>query len=273
SALLQSPADMAVGGDGNIYIADTGSNRIRMVDVAGKFGTPGNIYTVAVGFNRPNGVALDNDDNIYVADTLNNRIQKIDAATGAVSTVAGNGCLGQSCSLGDGGTATSASLIQPSGVTVDGFGNLYITDNSHNRIRKVDAVSGIITTVAGNGVAGFSGDGGPATSANLNIPSRVALHFGKLYIPDSLNKRVRRVEIDSGCNFMLSPTRKDAASGASAGNAIAVYASDAGCNWTASANASWLHITSGASGSGNGTVTYSVDADTGPARSGTLTVA
>src|SRR5262249_42140119 len=98
SALLQSPADMAVGGDGNIYIADTGSNRIRMVDVAGKFGTPGNIYTVAVGFNRPNGVALDNDDNIYVADTLNNRIQKIDAATGAVSTVAGNGCLGQNCS-------------------------------------------------------------------------------------------------------------------------------------------------------------------------------
>src|SRR5439155_1235711 len=139
----------------------------------------------------PAGVALDASGNLYIADYSNYRIRKVAAATGIITTVAGNGSLGFA---GDGGAATSASLTTPAGVALDASGNLYIADYDNYRIRKVDAATGIITTVAGNGSIGFAGDGAAATSASLYNPDAVALDAsGNLYIADHDNHRIRRV--------------------------------------------------------------------------------
>ncbi len=116
-------------------------------------------------------MALDSAHNLYIADLFNQRIRKVDAVDD-ITTVAGTGSSGFCC---DEGPATSAQLRNPSDVALDSFGNLYIADQSNQRIRKVDALTGIITTVAGNGSFGFSGDGGPATSAQLRTPFRVTL--------------------------------------------------------------------------------------------------
>jgi hypothetical protein len=120
----------------------------------------------------------------------------VEAATGIITTVAGTGA---SYYGGDGGPATSAALNRPTGVALDEAGNLFIADQNNQRIRRVDAVTGIITTVAGNGSRGFSGDGGPATSAILNDPHAVALDAdGNLFIADSSNHRIRRVDATTG---------------------------------------------------------------------------
>ena len=190
---------MAVDASGNLYIADTGNNRIRKVSATGIITTvAGNGSAGYSGdggpatsaqLDGPEGVAVDGSGNLYIADTCNNRIRKV-SATGIITTVAGNGSAGYS---GDGGPATSAQLSLPAGVAVDGSGNLYIADSGNNRIRKVSA-TGIITTVAGNGSPGYSGDGGPATSAQLNQPAGVAVDAsGNLYIADSSNNRIRKV--------------------------------------------------------------------------------
>jgi uncharacterized protein (TIGR03437 family) len=137
--------------------------------------------------NQPWGVAVDAAGNVYIADTVNNRIRKV--ANGVISTVAGNGTLGYS---GDDGPATSAQLSWPAGVAVDSAGNLYVADQNNNRIRKVS--NGVITTVAGNGMPGYSGDNGPATSAKLYGPKGVAVDSaGNLYIADTSNQRIRKV--------------------------------------------------------------------------------
>ena len=122
---------------------------------------------------------MDSAGNLYIADTDNNRIRKV--SNGVITTVAGNGTQGFS---GDNGPATSAQLNGPDGVAVDSAGNLYIADTDNNRIRKVS--NGVITTVAGNGTSGFSGDNGPATSAQLDDPYGVAVDSaGNLYIADT----------------------------------------------------------------------------------------
>ena len=134
------------------------------------------------------GVAVDQAGNYYIADPSNNLVLKVNAGT--LSVVAGNGNAGFS---GDNGAATSASLRNPNSVAVDRSGNLYISDYNNNRIRKVNA-GGIITTVAGNGTAGFSGDNAAATGAELNHPEGVAVDTsGNLFIADSFNNRVREV--------------------------------------------------------------------------------
>ena len=207
SARLNFPRGVAVDGDGNLYIVDTSNHRIRKVDASS-----GNISTVAgsgtSGFsgdggaassaqlNFPRGVAVDGDGNLYVVDTSNHRIRKVDASTGNISTVAGSAMSGFS---GDGGAASSAQLNFPRGVAVDGDGNLYVVDTSNHRIRKVDASSGNISTVAGSGTSGFSGDGGAATSAALNGPKRVAVDSaGNIYIADTANARIRKVNASDG---------------------------------------------------------------------------
>ena len=145
---------------------------------------------VEARLNNPVGVAVDGDGNVYIADTHNYRIRRVDPA-GTITTFAGTGERGFS---GDGGLAVEARLNYPVGVAVDGDGNVYIADAYNYRIRWVDP-AGIITTFAGNGERGFSGDGGPAVEAQLNDPWDIAVDGnGNFYIADSYNHRVRRVD-------------------------------------------------------------------------------
>src|SRR6185369_9903081 len=143
----------------------------------------------------PFGIAVDATGNIFIADFLNSRIRRVDRS-GIITTVAGSGNIGFS---GDGGPATRANLTGPTDVAVDAAGNIFIADAGNHRIRRVDIRTGIITTVAGSGIAGFSGDGGRATSANLNIPFGVSIDgAGNLFIADTGNSRVRRVDARTG---------------------------------------------------------------------------
>ena len=205
---LYFPYGVAVDGSGNIYIASVGNNCIRKVDTAGIITTvagngeqgysgDGGLATAAKLF-FPYGVTVDGSGNLYIVDTGNNRIRKVTASTGIITTVAGSGARGFG---GDGGsaTATAAKLNWPRGVAVDGSGNIYIADAGNHRVRKVDATTRNISTVAGDGTSGFGGDGGPATDAavKLNNPWDVALDGdGNLYIADAGNYRIRQVDAD-----------------------------------------------------------------------------
>ena len=206
-ASLYSPAGVALDASGNLYIAEHDNQRVRRVaaatgiisTVAGNgsdtFAGDGGAATSA-GVGGPVGVALDASGNLYIANQYDQRIRKVAAATGIITTVAGNGVYGFA---GDGGAATSARLASPAGIALDASGNLYIADYSNHRIRKVAAATGIITTVAGNGILGFAGDGGAATGAKLNYPVGVALDAsGNLYIADRDNCRVRMVAAATG---------------------------------------------------------------------------
>jgi uncharacterized protein (TIGR03437 family) len=194
SAQFYGPAGLAVDSLGNLYIADYGNNRIRKVSngviatVAGGGASLGdNGPATSAQLALPYGIAVDSGGNLYVADWGNNRIRKV--SNGVITTVAGNGTRGFS---GDNGLATAAQLANPQGIAVDSAGNLYIADFGNASIRKVS--NGIITTVAGNGTPGFSGDNGPATSAQLYLPYGVAVDSaGNLYIGDSGNNRIRKV--------------------------------------------------------------------------------
>jgi len=183
SAYLASPRGVALDVSGNLYIADYEGERIRQVAAAtdiietvagnGTYADTGDGgAATSAGLFQPSGVAADSAGNLYFSEYYGNRVRKVAAATGIITTVAGNG---KPSFSGDGGLATSASLSLPFDVTVDGAGNLYIADFGNNRIRKVAASTGIITTFAGNGAVGFSGDGGAAASASLNEPYSVAV--------------------------------------------------------------------------------------------------
>jgi len=202
NAKLDNPKSVAVDDSGNVYIADAVNNRIREVEFSS-----GKIYTVAGngtgGFNGdgnasttelngPASLAIDKKHNIYIADESNNRIRKLDISSNNLITVAGD--TGSGVSIGDGGQATAAHLYYPTGIALDTAGNLYIADNYNNRIRKVNITTGIINTVAGNGKAGFSGDGGMATNAELYYPVSIAVDDSEnIYISDENNNRIRKV--------------------------------------------------------------------------------
>ncbi len=178
-----------------VIVTDPAAGNISTVAGSGRVGFGGDSHAAdAALLWGPFGVAADGAGNLYIADWGNHRIRKIDAASGNISTVAGSGAAGPGNGGfdGDGGPADAALLDGPFGVAVDGSGNLFIADTDNHRIRKVDAATGDISTVAGSGAAGFSGDGGPATAARLNGPFGVAVDgAGNLYIADADNHRIR----------------------------------------------------------------------------------
>jgi sugar lactone lactonase YvrE len=214
-SLLYLPSSVAFDSLGNMYISDQGNGRIRRIIASsgiietyagigarGFFGDGGpasgaqfDLTGSLTGTDAsPAGkIAIGPDkDEIYVADSGNNRIRHIELATGIIETVAGNGTAGYA---GDGGPATSAELNFPTDVAVGPDHSFYIADSHNHVVRKVD-LFGRISTVAGTGVAGFSGDGGAATSAKLNLPDGVFVDESSvLYIADTYNHVVRRVQL------------------------------------------------------------------------------
>jgi hypothetical protein len=199
SAELYYPAAVVLDGTGGFYIADRYNHRIRKVAANGIIttvaGTGNSGYSgdngpaSAAEIDSPYGIALDKNGSVYIADSRNERIRKVDTA-GIITTVAGNGSAGYA---GDNGPAVSAKLSNPLGVAVDDKGTLYIADCNNDRIRKVDA-AGTITTLAGTGSSGYSGDNGPAASAQLNDPHGIAVDSrGSVYFADVRNEVIRRV--------------------------------------------------------------------------------
>jgi sugar lactone lactonase YvrE len=198
SAKLSCPSGVALH-NGNLYIADTGDNSIRQVDssgvittvagtgVAGFGGDGGNAASAQL--SDPTGVGFDGAGNLYIADTDNNRVRRVDT-TGTITTVAGNGASGPGT---DGQPAPSQPVTSPTGVAFDPGGALVIAESGYARIRRVDA-SGLISTVAGNGIPGYAGDGGSATTATLDRPTNLAYDSaGNLLFTDQDNERVRSV--------------------------------------------------------------------------------
>ena len=231
AASLRGPSGVAVDAAGNVYIADTGNYRVRKITsgtittIAGngsfRYGGDGGPGTSAFLY-QPNGLAMDSSGSIYIADTSNNRVRKL-AATGVITTIAGNGMASFG---GDGGPATNAALNSPYGVAVDAAGNVYIADVLNYRIRRVTP-GGLISTIAGNGSLGFSGDSGPATNASLASAMGVGADAaGNVYIADTGNYRVRKVT-PAG---IISTV---------AGNGLAGYSGDGGPALSASLNGPW----------------------------------
>lgn len=199
-AMLSRPRGLVVDGSGNLFIADAHNHRVRKVDGAGTISTvagDGNccfsgdgVPATSTSLNSPGGVDLDSAGNLLIADSFNNRVRKVDG-TGTITTVAGDG---DCCYTGDGVAATATSINNPQGIALDASNNIFIADSANHRIRKVDAVTGVITTIAGNGTEGFSGDGGAATIASLSQPHDVAVDLsGNVYIADAGNRRIRKV--------------------------------------------------------------------------------
>src|SRR3990172_8499243 len=205
SAQLNAPYGVAVDGVGNVFIADANNHRGRRVDAVtgfistfagtGTFGFSGDsAAATSAQLYYPWGVAVDGVGNVFIADTFNHRVRRVDAGPGFLRPLAGPGTAGFS---GDGAAASSAQLYNPRGVAVDGGGNVFIADLSNHRVRRIDAVTGFIDTIAGTGAGGFSGDSGAATSAQLNLPRGVAVDGdGNVYIGDTNNHRIRKIDAD-----------------------------------------------------------------------------
>ena len=207
SAQLRHPEGVAVASNGDVYFADTDNNVVRKVTfatgvittVAGT-GSPGSSgdggLATSAQLKTPEDVFVTASGDLYIADTGNHEIRRVSAATGIITTAAGNGSPGSS---GDGGAATSARLNSPRGIAVASNGDFYIGDRSNNKIRKVTALIGLITTYAGTGTAGYSGDGALAAAARLNRPQGIHLASnGDLYIADAQNSAIRKVAAGTG---------------------------------------------------------------------------
>ena len=200
AAKLNGPAGLALDATGNLYFCDSGNNKIRkittsglMVLVAGTGDTTNGVDGVAATiatFRGPSGIVVDAGGNVYFTDQFHNRVRKISAA-GIISNFAGQSS-GISGSAGDGGAATAASLNNPQGLAIDAAGNIYVADAGNNKVRKIS--SGNITTIAGNGTAGMTGDGSTATAASLNNPVSVFVTAtGTLFISDRNNNKIRSI--------------------------------------------------------------------------------
>jgi sugar lactone lactonase YvrE len=231
---LKLPLGEATDAAGTLYISDTGGNRIRKVDLAGNITTVANSSGIAglsgdgisadfAEIDQPSAITIDGAGNIIFADTGNNAIREINAVTGKISTIAGT--LGSAGYNGDGHAATSASLSSPQGLALDASGNLYVADTGNNCIRVISSSSQTISTVAGNGIEGFSGDGAAAVSAQFDQPWGVTVTAsGDLYVADFGNNRIRKIDRATGVVTTV------------AGNGSSSYTGDGGTATAATLN-------------------------------------
>jgi uncharacterized protein (TIGR03437 family) len=220
-ATINRVVSLAWDSNGNLYVADQNNNAVRKVDNNGIMTTFAGTGTAGFSgdggpaaqaeLSGPLGVCVDSSNNVFINDYGNLRVRKVTPA-GTITTIAGTGASGSS---GDGGPATAATFTIPIRCVVDSGDNVYITDQQAMRVRKVTP-GGTITTVAGNGSQGFSGDGGPATSASLNNPTALALDSANnLYIVDQFNNRIRKVDASGNINTVV-------------GNGTSTFAGDGG---------------------------------------------
>ncbi len=219
AALLDHPLGLAIDKTGNIYIADNSNTAVRKINTAGIITTFAGSFSAGYSgdgglatnakFKNIRYVACDGAGNVYISDTWNSVIRKVDAA-GNISTVAGNQTQKYT---GDGGAATNAGIYFPVGIAVEDDGTLYIADNHNHVIRKVDK-DGIISTVAGNGVKGFSGDNGPATTAQLTNPTSIVVDpTGRLLIAEFAHNIIRQINVPAKVKVMTD----------AAGSGLTVY--------------------------------------------------
>ena len=270
-AALNTPEGVAVDTAGNVFVADTMNNRVRQISpngiittVAGSgpmlgFGTAfsngDNGSAAAAQLNNPGALAVGLNGDVYVADE--NWVRRFHPG-GTITEVAGTGACDPA---NDGGPATAASLCQPGGIAVSSDGFLYIS--SGELIRRVDP-NGLISTVAGTGSIGFSGDGGPATNAQLNNPRGIAVDgAGNLYIADLTNARVRRVPGGTPCALAVSSNSVAVDGSVSSGYFTLDDAS--GCSYSVASDSSWLHLNSASQGNAGAAISYSIDSNPGSA--------
>jgi len=209
------PLGVAVDPSGNVFITDAGLSLVHEVNAATGIMTifAGKIDATQLGDGGPAteaqiqyaiGIATDPTGNVYIVDSNANRVRKVTAATGIITTVAGTGNFGYGV---NGILATESDLAQPNDVACDAAGNIYFSDSSSGRVRRVDAVTGLISEYAGDGTAGYSGDGGPAIDAEMNYPEGLWFDAaGNLYIADSFNNRIRVVGAPPNVTIIATTT-------------------------------------------------------------------
>ena len=270
---------------GNVFFVDQGSvlrldATTGVLTLAAGIGTPGfsgdDGPATSSQLNSPCGIAVDSAGNLYIADTNDNRIRK--ASNGVITTVVGIGPTG--FDSGDNGPATGAGMAGPTDIAVDTAGNLFIAEGNcvisalgFNGCRTRKVAGGIITTAAGNGVWGFSGDNGPASAAEFVNPDSVAVDTGgKVYVSDSANNRIRiLMPSASSCLFSVSPTNPMFAVGG--GNLSFTIQTSASCAWAVQGLPSWITYSGNAVGTGPATITLMVVANTAAARSAEVSIA
>ncbi len=274
SAQLYGPGAVAVDSAGNVYIADTLNNRVRKVSggvittvagtAVGGYNGDGMAATAAeVGM--PEGIAVDSAGNLFIADFLNYRVREV--SNGFIATVAGNGT-----GVGDGQPATSVQLGLPTAVALDSVGGLYVADMTGSRVRRISG--GISNTIAGDGTAAFGGDGGPSTGAQLYYPRSLAVDStGAVYIADTGNNRIRLLSPSGApCTFAVTPSSFTALPVAG-GSLVVNIQAPSGCAWALTGVPAWWITASSSTGSGPGSVTLTVAANTGAARNALFLVA
>ena len=209
NALMMFPYDVCLDRIGNLYVSEYSGNRIRKISTDGTITTVAgtgvegysgdNGLATAAQIARPRGIITDDFNNLYIADTYNSAIRKVDAATGIITTIAGNH---SSAFSGDGGPAVNAGVPFPTAITVDDGGNIYLLEVNGgitSRLRKIDAVTGIITTLAGSSVSAYSGDGGLAVNANLLDPVSVEIDNRRnIYVLEYDAPRLRKIDVNTG---------------------------------------------------------------------------